>query len=88
MHECEKPMSQLPSASETRTFALSQWAGGEALHLCLQELELLRTLNFDSRIVQLYGACILEGCPVLVLEFMAVCCWFLTAMKAIMCQQS
>ena len=30
-------------------------------------------LNFDSRIVQLYGACILEGCPVLVLEFMGVC---------------
>ncbi|CAL5224202.1 g6845 [Coccomyxa viridis] len=35
-----------------------------------QELELLKMLNFDSRIVQLYGACILEGCPVLVLEFM------------------
>ena len=31
-------------------------------------------LNFDSRIVQLYGACILEGCPVVVLEFMGVCC--------------
>ena len=38
----------------------------------MQELELLKMLNFDSRIVQLYGACILEGCPVLVLEFMGV----------------
>ena len=55
------------------------------MHLCLQELELLQTLNFDSRIVQLYGACILEGCPVLVLEFMAVRCCSLTAMKAFRC---
>ncbi len=41
-------------------------------HVGTQELELLKMLNFDSRIVQLYGACILEGCPVLVLEFMGV----------------
>lgn len=45
----------------------------ECALLHAQELELLKMLNFDSRIVQLYGACILEGCPVVVLEFMGVC---------------
>ncbi|BDA46937.1 probable mitogen-activated protein kinase kinase kinase 20 at C-terminar half [Coccomyxa sp. Obi] len=35
-----------------------------------QELDLLRSLSFDSNIVQLYGAAVMEGCPVLILECM------------------
>lgn len=37
-----------------------------------QELDLLRSLSFDSNVVQFYGAAVLEGCPVLVLECMEV----------------
>ncbi|CAL8471556.1 g11098 [Coccomyxa elongata] len=35
-----------------------------------QELDLLRSLSFDSNVVQFYGAAVMEGCPVLVLECM------------------
>ena len=38
----------------------------------MQELEMLKYVSFDSNIVQFFGTCILEGCPVLVLQFMAV----------------
>ena len=31
---------------------------------------MLKFVSFDSNIVQFFGACILEGCPVLVLECM------------------
>lgn len=40
--------------------------------MLVQELELLKALSFDSNIVQFYGACVMEGCPVLVLECMPV----------------
>ncbi len=33
---------------------------------------MLRHVSFDSNIVQFFGTCILEGCPVLVLQCMAV----------------
>ncbi len=33
---------------------------------------MLKFVSFDSNIVQFFGACILEGCPVLVLECMKV----------------
>lgn len=48
------------------------------LLVALQELELLRSLSFDSNVVQFYGAAVMEGCPVLVLECMEV--WNLTAL--------
>ena len=38
-----------------------------------QELEMLMFVSHDSNVVQFFGACILEGCPVLVLECMKVC---------------
>lgn len=40
--------------------------------VCVQEIELLRSLSFDANIVQFYGACLQEENTMMVLEFMAV----------------
>lgn len=33
---------------------------------------MMKHVSFDANIVQFFGTCILEGCPVLVLQYMAV----------------
>ncbi len=47
-------------------------SGIECVPSVPQELDLLRSLSFDRHVVQFYGAAVMEGCPVLVLECMEV----------------
>ena len=43
----------------------------QVFHAVLQEVEMLKGLNYDRNIVQFYGACIKPGAsPMLVCEFM------------------
>ena len=44
--------------------------GTKPIILAMQEVALLRHLNFDRNLVQFYGACIAENNLMLVLEFM------------------
>ena len=70
---CESAFSSLcifwrfKTSSPTHSKVLSG-----APSVVVQELDLLRSLSFDKNIVQFYGATIIEGCPVLVLECMEV----------------
>lgn len=73
-HDLQNPVAKLIVSSMRFVASLQVMpAVLSARLLGSQELELLRTLSYDSNIVQFYGACVMEGCPVLVLECMAVC---------------